>query len=89
MSRVMKAGAFGAAVGFFVMVCILLFHVHSSLIVNVLWPTHFLADTAKGTRWMLTFGTLGFFVNAFLYGLVGYGVGRLMYDDEKSKQQQN
>jgi hypothetical protein len=87
MSRAMRAGAFGAAIGFFVMVCILLFHVHSSLIVNVLWPTHFLANTAKGSLWMLTVGTLGFFANAFLYGLTGYGIGRLMYGKETPKQQ--
>jgi hypothetical protein len=85
MSKAMKAGAFGAAIGFFVMVCILMFHVHSPLIVNVLWPTHFLANTAKGSLWMLTFGTLGFFANAFLYGLIGYGIGRLMYGKETPK----
>jgi hypothetical protein len=85
----MKVGACGAAIGFFVMICILIFHVHSSMIVNVLWPTHFLANTAKGSLWMLTFGTLGFFANAFLYGLIGYGVGKLMYGDEKPKQQRD
>jgi hypothetical protein len=86
MSRAMKAGALAAGIGFFVMVCILLFHVRSSLIVNVLWPTHFLVNTAKGTLWMVTFGTFGFFVNAFLYGLIGYGIGRLMYGKEKPRQ---
>jgi hypothetical protein len=86
MSRAMKAGAFGAAAGFFVMVCILLFHVRSPLIVNALWPTHFLANTAKGSLWMLTFGTLGFFANAFLYGLIGYGIGRLMYGNQPPPQ---
>jgi len=35
--------------------------------------------TAKGSLLMLTFGTLGFFANAFLYGLIGYGIGRLRH----------
>lgn len=82
----MKTGAFGAAVGFFVMIFILIFHLHSSMIVNTLWPTHFLVKTAKGTLWMLTFGLFGFFVNAFFYGLIGYGIGRLMYGNELAKQ---
>jgi hypothetical protein len=89
MSRAMKVGAFGAAVGFFVMVCILIFKVRSPLIVNVLWPTHFMADTAKGSVWMLTFGTFGFFVNALVYGLIGYGIGRLMYGKEPPKEQRS
>lgn len=87
MSRVMRAGTLGAAVGFFVMLCILIFKVHWPLAVNFLWPTHFLVKTAKGAFWMLTFGTLGFFANAFLYGLIGYGIGRLMYGNEAAKQQ--
>jgi hypothetical protein len=86
MNRAMKAGAFGAAVGFFVMVCILIFKVRSPLIVNVLWPTHFLANPARGSLWMLTFGTIGFFANAFLYGLIGYGIGKLMYGNNPPKQ---
>lgn len=86
MNRAMKAGALAAGIGFFVMVCILLFHVRSPLVVNVLWPTHFLANEAKGTFWMMTLGTAGFFANAFLYGLIGYGVGRLMYGDEPAEK---
>jgi hypothetical protein len=56
MSRVMRAGTFGAAVGFLVMLCILILQVQRPLIVNALWPTHFLVKTAKGSLWMLTFG---------------------------------
>ena len=82
----MSVGALGAGVGFFVMICILIFHVHSAMIVNALWPTHFLVKTAKGTLWMLTFGLCGFFVNAFFYGLIGYGIGRWMYGEESPKQ---
>lgn len=85
----MKVGAFGAAVGFFVMICILVFQLHSALIVNALWPTHFLVKTARGTFWMLTFGLLGFFANAFLYGLIGYGIGRLMYGKDETKGQRS
>jgi len=83
MKRAMKVGTLGAAVGFFVMICILMFRVRTPLVVNVLWPTHFLSNTAKGTFWMLTFGTAGFFANAFLYGLIGYGIGRLIYGNEQ------
>jgi len=79
MSRVMRAGALGAAIGFFLMLCILIFQVHRPLVFNVPWPTHSLVKTAKGSLWMLTFGTLGFFANAFLYGLIGYGIGRLRH----------
>lgn len=86
MNRAMKAGALAAGIGFFVMVCILLFHVRSALIVNTLWPTHFLANAAKGTFWMMTLGTAGFFANAFLYGLIGYGIGRLMYGNEQPEK---
>ena len=78
----MKVGALAAAIAFFLMICIILFHVRSPLLVNLVWPTHFLANTAKGTFWMLTFGTFGFFVNAFFYGVIGYGIGRLMYGNE-------
>lgn len=83
MSRALKAGAFGAAVGFFLMIWIILFHVRSPFVVNVLWPTHFLANTAKGTFWMLTFGTFGFFATAFLYGVIGYAIGRLLYGNDR------
>ena len=86
MNRAMKVGALGAAVGFFVMIYILMFRVRTPLVVNVLWPTHFLSNTAKGTFWMLTFGTAGFFVNAFLYGLIGYGIGRLIYGKDTVKE---
>jgi hypothetical protein len=86
MNPAMKVGALGAAIGFFLMICILIFHVRSPFIVNFLWPTHFLANTAKGSLWMLTFGTLGFFANAFLYGLTGYGTGRLMYGNDPQQR---
>lgn len=86
MNHKLKAGALGAAIGFFVMIFIFLFRVRSSFIVNFLWPTHFLANNAKGTLWMLTLGTAGFFANAFLYGLIGYGIGGLMYGKEAPRQ---
>ncbi|HEY4010224.1 MAG TPA: hypothetical protein VGM11_08755 [Acidobacteriaceae bacterium] len=87
MNRAMKVGALAAGIGFFVMVCILTFKVRSPLIVNALWPTHFMAKTSKGSLWMLTFGTIGFFANAFLYGVIGYAIGRLMYGNEPKQQQ--
>lgn len=86
MNRAMKVGALAAGIGFFVMICILIFRIRSPLVVNFFWPTHFLANNAKGTFWMMTFGTLGFFANAFLYGLIGYGIGRLMYGSEQPEQ---
>jgi hypothetical protein len=30
---------------------------------------------------------IGFFANAVLYGLIGYGIGKLMYGNEVAKQQ--
>lgn len=86
MNRALKVGALAAGIGFLLMVFILLFRVRSPLVVNLLWPTHFLANASKGTFWMMTFGTLGFFANAFLYGLIGYGIGKLMYGDDAAKQ---
>jgi len=84
----MKVGALGSAVGFFVMICILLFRVRSPFVVNILWPTHFLSNAAKGDFWMLTLGTFGFFSNALLYGLIGYVIGRVLYGTERPKQPQ-
>jgi hypothetical protein len=85
MNRAMKVGALGAGIGFFVMIWILIFRVRSPLVVNFFWPTHFLANPANGLFWMLTLGTLGFFANAFLYGLIGYGIGRLMYGQDQQE----
>jgi hypothetical protein len=83
MNRAMKVAALGAGIGFFVMIWILLFRVRSPFVVNFFWPTHFLANPARGLFWMLTVGTFAFFANAFLYGLVGYGIGRLMYGTQQ------
>lgn len=82
MNRAMKAGALAAGIGFFVMVFLLVLHVRSPLIVNALWPTHFFENSRKGGFLALVFRTAGFFANAFLYGLIGYGIGRLLYGNE-------
>lgn len=86
MNRAMKVGALAAGIGFFVMIAILLFRVRSPFIVNILWPTHFLVNAAKGDFWMLTVGTAGFFANALLYGLIGYVIGLVLYGKEAPKQ---
>jgi hypothetical protein len=76
MNRAIKAGALGAEIGFFVMVCILVFHVRTPLILGVLWPTRVLMHAATGGFWMLTFQVVAFFSNALLYGVIGYVLGR-------------
>ena len=77
MNTAMKAGAIGTAVGFFVMVCILVFNERTPLVVHVLWPTRILTRGATGGGfWTLIFQFLAFASNALLYGLIGYGCGR-------------
>ncbi|HSU18600.1 MAG TPA: hypothetical protein VLI45_02550 [Acidobacteriaceae bacterium] len=75
MNPKMRPAALGAAVGFFVMICILLFRVRTPLVVYGLWPTRILEHAASGGFWLLLFRAVAFFANAFLYGLIGYWLG--------------
>jgi hypothetical protein len=80
MNSAMRAASIGAAVSFMVMVFIIIFRVHMPLVVHVLWPTRWLQEATRGSGdlWMLFFEVVSFFSNALLYGIVGYGIGKLI-----------
>jgi hypothetical protein len=84
MNRAMKAAALGAGFSFFVMICVLVFRVHSSIFLSIFWPTHFMASESRSGFWLLLFRVVGFFGNTFLWGLIGYGIGRWMYGKEEA-----
>lgn len=87
MNRALKAGFLGAGIGFAVALMFLILKVRSPLILRSFWPTSALnsATAGSGTIWHLTFEILGFFGNAAIYGIVGYGLGRLIYPRESGQ----
>lgn len=76
MNNTLRPAVIGAGAGFVVTVCLIVFHIRTPFIVYTLWPTRILERAATGGFWLLLFRTVAFFANAFLYGLIGYCIGR-------------
>ena len=86
MSPAWKAATVGAAVGFVVMMALLVFQVQSRLVISALWPTRVLFTSGRGTGtlWGIIFQVFSFFANIFLYGLIGLVIGKLSASGESN-----